>query len=88
MGDTPRFPFSPDSTLKNPWAEIPLSDYEGHMVLPQVGQSKMLADELHRLLQSRATLQRPERDIAENFPNLSWFTRISTSRFPNWKRLI
>jgi Methyltransferase domain len=32
--------------MKNPWLEIPLSDYEGHMELPQIGQADMLAQEL------------------------------------------
>lgn len=27
---------------KNPWTEIPLADYEGHMSLPSVGQAQML----------------------------------------------
>ncbi len=30
--------------MKNPWLEIPLSDYEGHMALPEVGQATLLAD--------------------------------------------
>jgi len=38
--------------MSNPWKEIPLSDYEGHMTLPEVGQSRMLADELTNLLKS------------------------------------
>lgn len=29
--------------MKNPWLDIPLDDYEGHMTLPQVAQAQMLA---------------------------------------------
>jgi ubiquinone/menaquinone biosynthesis C-methylase UbiE len=36
--------------MQNPWLDIPLSDYEGHMFLPQVGQAQMLADEFEYLL--------------------------------------
>jgi len=32
--------------VRNPWLDIPLSDYEGHMALPQVDQSRMLSDQL------------------------------------------
>jgi ubiquinone/menaquinone biosynthesis C-methylase UbiE len=28
----------------NPWLEIPLDDYEGHMALPYVGQARLLSD--------------------------------------------
>ena len=30
--------------MKNPWLEIPLADYEGHMALPKVAQATLLAD--------------------------------------------
>jgi SAM-dependent methyltransferase len=30
--------------MKNPWLDIPLSDYEGHMSLPGVAQAQLLAD--------------------------------------------
>lgn len=36
--------------MTNPWLKIPLSDYEGHMALPDVGQSEMLANEFSTLL--------------------------------------
>jgi hypothetical protein len=29
---------------RNPWLDIPLADYEGHMALPQVAQAALLAD--------------------------------------------
>jgi len=32
--------------MMNPWLSIPLSDYEAHMALPEVGQAQMLADVL------------------------------------------
>jgi SAM-dependent methyltransferase len=38
--------------MRNPWLSIPLSDYEGHMALPAVDQSRMLADEMEKLLQA------------------------------------
>jgi hypothetical protein len=34
----------------HPWLEIPLSDYEAHMVLPSVGQSQLLAMTLQRVI--------------------------------------
>jgi len=40
--------------VRNPWLEIPLSDYEGHMALPEIGQAKMLADELESAVRQRA----------------------------------
>lgn len=30
--------------MRNPWLDIPLRDYEGHMGLPQVGQARLLSD--------------------------------------------
>jgi len=41
-------------TARNPWLDIPLEDYEGHMSLPSIGQAPMLADQLQRLLQQRS----------------------------------
>jgi SAM-dependent methyltransferase len=38
----------------NPWLEIPLADYEGHMALPEVGQADYLADTLERLVRECA----------------------------------
>jgi SAM-dependent methyltransferase len=37
--------------MRSPWQEIPLSDYEGHMSLPAVGQAGMLADQLAQLIE-------------------------------------
>jgi SAM-dependent methyltransferase len=37
--------------MRNPWLSIPLSDYEGHMALPEVDQARMLSDEFAALLQ-------------------------------------
>ena len=39
---------------KNPWLEIPLADYEGHMALPEVAQGTYLADTLERLVREHA----------------------------------
>jgi hypothetical protein len=36
--------------MQTPWQDIPLEDYERHMSLPSVGQTKMLADQLERLV--------------------------------------
>jgi SAM-dependent methyltransferase len=32
--------------MENPWLNIPLAEYEGHMALPEIGQAEMLAGEL------------------------------------------
>src|SRR4051794_38564305 len=40
--------------MSNPWLAIPLEDYEGHMALPDVGQSGMRASEFKGLLNSHA----------------------------------
>jgi trans-aconitate methyltransferase len=37
--------------MSTPWQEIPLLDYEAHMSLPSVGQARMLADLLARLIE-------------------------------------
>jgi hypothetical protein len=38
--------------MNNPWLDIPLSDYEGHMALPGVAPSQLLAEILAGQLQS------------------------------------
>ena len=30
--------------MRNPWLDIPLADYEGHMALPNIGQAQLLSD--------------------------------------------
>ena len=30
--------------MRNPWLDIPLNDYEGHMALPGVGQASLIAE--------------------------------------------
>lgn len=42
------------TTMRNPWLEIPLADYEGHMASPEVAQAKLLGDIFERILQVRA----------------------------------
>jgi SAM-dependent methyltransferase len=37
--------------MKNPWLDIPLDEYEGHMALPQVAQARLLADVFKGLLE-------------------------------------
>jgi hypothetical protein len=36
--------------MGNPWLNIPLDDYEGHMSLPEVGQAQMIADQFERTI--------------------------------------
>ena len=36
--------------MTNPWLEIPLADYEGHMALPEVAQATLLGDIFERIL--------------------------------------
>ena len=36
--------------MQTPWLDIPLADYEGHMALPTVGQSQLIADQLATLV--------------------------------------
>lgn len=38
----------------NPWLEIPLADYEGHMASPDVAQAMMLGDIFERVLHVRS----------------------------------
>lgn len=38
--------------MSNPWLEIPLADYEGHMALPSIGQSQLIADQLDALVRT------------------------------------
>ena len=40
--------------MRNPWLEIPLEDYEGHMSLPSIGQAKMLADHFDLLIRQHS----------------------------------
>jgi|HubBroStandDraft_1064217.scaffolds.fasta_scaffold02961_6 SAM-dependent methyltransferase len=40
--------------MRNPWLDIPLADYEGHMALPAVAQADLLADVLTSLLEQYA----------------------------------
>jgi hypothetical protein len=41
-----------NARMGNPWLEIPLADYEGHMASPEVGQARMLSDALAALLRA------------------------------------
>src|SRR5262245_59517031 len=34
----------------NPWLDIPLADYEGHMAMPAIGQAALIADQLDVLV--------------------------------------
>ena len=44
--------FNGKGSIENPWLEIPLSDYEGHMSEPSVAQASLLADTLGRLVET------------------------------------
>ena len=33
-----------DRTSTNPWLDVPLTDYEGHMASPHIGQARLLSD--------------------------------------------
>jgi trans-aconitate methyltransferase len=39
---------------RSPWLDIPLRDYEAHMVMPAIGQSKLIADQLKTLVKTYA----------------------------------
>lgn len=39
--------------MRNPWLDIPLADYEGHMASPEVAQAQMIADAFAELLQAQ-----------------------------------
>jgi hypothetical protein len=39
--------------MSNPWLDIPLADYEGHMSLPEVGQTQLLADVFDGVIKRR-----------------------------------
>ena len=36
--------------MNNPWLDVPLADYEGHMALPGIAQAQLLSDEFERVL--------------------------------------
>jgi 2-polyprenyl-3-methyl-5-hydroxy-6-metoxy-1,4-benzoquinol methylase len=38
--------------MRNPWLDIPLADYEAHMALPTIGQSRLIADQLDTLIRT------------------------------------
>ena len=38
--------------MRNPWLDIPLADYEGHMASPEVAQAQMIGAALAELLQT------------------------------------
>lgn len=38
--------------MRNPWLDIPLSDYEAHMALPTIGQLRLIADQLDTLIRT------------------------------------
>jgi SAM-dependent methyltransferase len=40
--------------VADPWLDIPLADYEGHMALPEIAQARMLADELESAVRQYA----------------------------------
>ncbi len=45
-----------EDLMKSPWLHIPLDDYEGHMLLPGIGQAQMIAEQLDRSLKRWAPM--------------------------------
>ena len=64
--------------MSNPWLDIPLADYEGHMALPTVGQSQLIADELEALVRAHAPASVAVIGCAggNGFERLSGVTRV------------
>jgi hypothetical protein len=65
------------SAMSNPWLNIPLADYEGHMSLPAVGQAQMIAEQF-----ARADAE------AELSARRSSYRRIATATFGHSRGLI
>ncbi len=63
-----------DSTARNPWLDIRLADYEGHMALPHVGQARLLGDVFERMLREH----RPRSAAVVGCAGGNGFERIST----------
>ncbi len=40
--------------MSNPWLDVPLADYEGHMSLLTIGQAQMRAHQFEALLKASA----------------------------------
>jgi hypothetical protein len=40
-----------EGVMSNPWLNISIDDYEGHMSLPAVGQTQMIAEQFDRALE-------------------------------------
>jgi SAM-dependent methyltransferase len=62
--------------VSNPWLDIPLADYEGHMASPQVAQAQLLADELQRAVRH----WRPRRPLVLGCAGGNGFERLD----PGW----
>lgn len=62
----------------NPWLEIPLADYEGHMALPEVGQADYLAGTLERL----AREHRPQSVAVIGCAGGNGFGRLAALKVP------
>jgi hypothetical protein len=50
-------------TMQSPWLQIPLSEYEAHMALPDVAPAPLLASQFEALLRDALQLVPPE-DVA------------------------
>jgi hypothetical protein len=42
--------------MRNPWLDIPLAEYEGHMSLPTIGQAEMLAEQFESQLRTHTPI--------------------------------
>jgi len=62
----------------NPWLEIPLDDYEGHMALPAVAQAAYLADSLGRLVRDHV----PESVAIIGCAGGNGFDRLAAANVP------
>jgi hypothetical protein len=66
----------------NPWLTIPLSDYEAHTALPQVGQAQLLADLFAAELRALAVVGRGARCAGGNgFEHAPSALRLVVQRF-------
>ncbi len=64
--------------MNNPWLDIPLSDYEGHMALPEVAQAQLLADLFAEALRTHM----PQSVAVLGCAGGNGFERVNTSRTP------
>ncbi len=64
--------------MNNPWLEIPLADYEGHMALPEVAQGAYLGETLERYVRGHA----PRSVAVIGCAGGNGFDRLAAQRVP------